>query len=173
MLKANANAELAAEQVEQRACGIRKRHAAGSLQANQQIIHAVAAADDDFVFDDLRQAANQVVNGARIKIDAAHDHHIVGAAKHAAAYAREATPARASLCHHLHEIAGAVTNRRHAAATEIRDHQFAALALTHRSAARRVNHFKDELSFVQVNRAALRLAVEGPRADLRSARMIE
>src|SRR5205085_8564175 len=91
----------------------------------------------------------------------------------AAAYAREAAPARASLCHHLHEIARAVTNGRHAAATEIRDHQLAALALTHRSAACRVNHFKDELGFVQVNRAALRLAVESPRADLRSACMIE
>src|SRR3954451_22107648 len=70
LLKADANAELAAEACEQGAGGFGKRRGVCGLQANQQVIHAGDTVDADFVFDDFGQAADQVINGAWIKIDA-------------------------------------------------------------------------------------------------------
>src|SRR6185503_10354306 len=93
------------------------------LNLYQEIIESADAPDLHFIFDHVLDAANHVVNRARVDVHSANGQHTVGAPQYSAPDPRECAPAGARRRSHLDEIAGSIAQHRHADAAGICYHQ--------------------------------------------------
>src|SRR5215813_15535163 len=139
----------------------------------KQIVHLRHSPDFHFIFDDGGDGADQVVNRARIDVDAAHAQHIIGAPQHSALDAGQSPSALAGFRRHLDQVAGAITQHGHSGAPERGNDQLAARPLINRCACLWIDDLEDEFKLVKVDRAVLGLAIESPGPDFGRAGVVE
>ena len=89
----------------------------------------LSGCDQDQPADCRPELGDDLADGGREDVDAAHDQHVVGAAD--AAQPRRGAAARAGRGPDLDMVAGAETQQRRSPVTQMREHEFAARAVLH------------------------------------------
>src|SRR5262245_24299952 len=152
-LHAHADAETELEVLGERvaqAVALGPRERGRGIEAHEDIVEAVHAAEDDLELVDVAMRAHQLLDAARIDDDPPHLLHVVLPRQHTALEGDQRAPARAAAIGQLHDVARAVAQQRHRLAVEAGEHQLAALARLHRPALV-VEHFRIHVVLVHVS----------------------
>jgi hypothetical protein len=147
--------------------------ALAQLDLDVHLVHLAHLVHGDAELVDLGELAQDVLDAGREDVHAAHRHHVVGAADDAALEPERGAAAVAALRGGAHDVAGLVADDGEAPAAEVGDDQLAALAFRHRPAAGRVEDLGDVLALDEMGAAGLHAALEGMRADLGGAGVVE
>ena len=120
------------------------------------------------VFHDLGEAVDDLLHGAGKDIDAAHDHHVVDAAQHAALEEHEAVVAR-RIPGRSHEVTRAIANHGAAESSERGQDELGQFAIGRRLAGFDRQELRQELAFDDVQSLSVRRGV-APRVRLPTRR---
>ena len=142
---------------------------AAEFYMHVHVVEVAAPVDIDGKFGDLWKLAHDVLYGAGVEDNAAHDESVVAAADNAAVEALVGATAGARLVLEADAVSGVVANDGHAIAAEIGDDEF---SLVGGCAAGRIDDFADEFGFVEMETGAL-LALETPGADFGGASVVK
>src|SRR5438105_3565022 len=165
-----AHAEVTMDLVLDRAGKAGRVDAGPRLERAAQRIHAPLGVGLDAEFDDVVEAADDVLEDAREDVHAAHREHVVHPAEDPGSKLHVRAPAAAGSAGRPHAVAGPVTDRRRAPAAEVREDELALPFV--RDGAVLCTDLDDELALDEMH-AVPRAAAESGRSDLRRAGVVE